>query len=449
MADSPALIALPRFELPTAFLCAVELAEAVALVTPTEWAEFSVDTDGPEAPQFPRWEERHQLLDQIEEETARLKRCLGATGPLGAAVTDTDDGPVWELYKRRFSDAAHSRSVRRALTKLAAAAIDVSGFAACREWQWDMRERGLRLLAWGVAQLWDGMSESERVAVRGELRRAHAALSWPDANGIDPPPYDGPQDIPPEDQYRVCFRYVARPVSHLEDVQQGMAAQVQMGQAAYLWQATPSQVVETATRALNAMRAIRAGGVVTPLQGVELRNDAFWALSCLRRVGETAPGVPWPTDAQEHRGALARAAGTLLTWIGGTPAAQAAIDPDEAEQAFAEFTHATDQLRAVTTPDDRTTHPSAPTPSCQASEGEPSEADRAILRLLNLFTNGLAEERIADAALILTNTTLNTQEKLTQLDRLMPIPPTASSAQLGRLLGVTKQAVMGTHTESG
>lgn len=63
-------------------------------------------------------------------------------------------------------------------------------------------------------------------------------------------------------------------------------------------------------------------------------------------------------------------------------------------------------------------------------------------KLLSIFTNGLADERFARAESLLQNSTLSVNEKLSKIDGLMPLPATASAKQLGKLLGVTKQAVM-------
>jgi hypothetical protein len=64
----------------------------------------------------------------------------------------------------------------------------------------------------------------------------------------------------------------------------------------------------------------------------------------------------------------------------------------------------------------------------------------AVLALLRVFTNGIVDERIQQAAQILADDTLTANEKLTRIDELIHFPPTASAEQLG----VTKQAVMKT-----
>jgi hypothetical protein len=68
----------------------------------------------------------------------------------------------------------------------------------------------------------------------------------------------------------------------------------------------------------------------------------------------------------------------------------------------------------------------------------------ALAALLRVYTNGVADERLRQAAQILTDDTLTAHEKLTKIDGLIRFPPTASAEQLGAMLGVSKQAVMKT-----
>ena len=68
----------------------------------------------------------------------------------------------------------------------------------------------------------------------------------------------------------------------------------------------------------------------------------------------------------------------------------------------------------------------------------------ALIALLRIFTNGVADDRIEKAARLLSDTRLTVNEKLTKIDALIPFPPTASAEQLGEMLGVTKQAVLKT-----
>jgi len=80
------------------------------------------------------------------------------------------------------------------------------------------------------------------------------------------------------------------------------------------------------------------------------------------------------------------------------------------------------------------------------SPNVPSENEErpAVLALLRVFTNGIVNERIQQAAQILADDALTANDKLTRIDELVRFPPTASAEQLGAMLGVTKQAVMKT-----
>lgn len=78
---------------------------------------------------------------------------------------------------------------------------------------------------------------------------------------------------------------------------------------------------------------------------------------------------------------------------------------------------------------------------------EPAPApmtEHPSLALLRVFTNGVADERLRQTNQVLANDKLTVNEKLTKIDGLMPVPPTASAEQLGEMLGVSKQAVMKT-----
>lgn len=74
----------------------------------------------------------------------------------------------------------------------------------------------------------------------------------------------------------------------------------------------------------------------------------------------------------------------------------------------------------------------------------PAENDGPLLALLRVFTHGIVDERIRQAAQIIVDDTLTVHDKLTQIDELIPFPPTALAEQLGEMLGVTRQAVMKT-----
>jgi hypothetical protein len=67
-----------------------------------------------------------------------------------------------------------------------------------------------------------------------------------------------------------------------------------------------------------------------------------------------------------------------------------------------------------------------------------------MIALLRVYTNGLVDDRIKAASQVLSDDTLTANEKLTEIDELIRIPATASAEQLGKMLGVTKQAVLRT-----
>jgi hypothetical protein len=73
---------------------------------------------------------------------------------------------------------------------------------------------------------------------------------------------------------------------------------------------------------------------------------------------------------------------------------------------------------------------------------EPNANQGEVQRLLSVFTDGMSDDRIARAAGVLTTPNLTVNDKLTQIDRIIPLPATASADQLGSLLRVTRQAVL-------
>jgi hypothetical protein len=79
-----------------------------------------------------------------------------------------------------------------------------------------------------------------------------------------------------------------------------------------------------------------------------------------------------------------------------------------------------------------------------ASETTVPPAEHPSVAILRVFTNGIADERIAKASQVLADDKLTANDKLTKIDSLIAFPPTASAEQLGRMLGVSKQAVMKT-----
>jgi hypothetical protein len=170
---------LDSFDLSLVFRCGVDLAQSVADVVPSEWESLHVDIEGPESPDFERWLERHRRLDRIEQNSTRLKLVLGYNPPADQTVSSAR----WESFDQHFTITQHDESTRLALDRMAMAAIDLSGFAVCREWQWQMRERGLRLLTQGLAQLWDGLTAKEKSSLSDCLSQTRRAIDWPRGNG--------------------------------------------------------------------------------------------------------------------------------------------------------------------------------------------------------------------------------------------------------------------------
>jgi len=75
-------------------------------------------------------------------------------------------------------------------------------------------------------------------------------------------------------------------------------------------------------------------------------------------------------------------------------------------------------------------------------QSDPTADQGAVQRLLSVFTDGMSDDRIARAAGVLNAPNLTVNDKLTQIDRTIPLPATASADQLGSLLGVSKQSVL-------
>lgn len=69
------------------------------------------------------------------------------------------------------------------------------------------------------------------------------------------------------------------------------------------------------------------------------------------------------------------------------------------------------------------------------------QLQRALLRV---YSNGIFDENIMQATLLLADDTLTVNDKLTKIDALIPFPANAFAEQLGEMLGKTKQAVLKT-----
>ena len=211
-----------------------------------------------------------------------------------------------------------------------------------------MHKQGLRLLTWGLAQLWDGLSGEERSSVQYCLRRTHKAIEWPCDPAAEPPSYHGPEDIPLERSLRIisCGEgFVACYRGYLDDVQRADNAQTQLRQDEFLRRATLAEFVKLAERTAQAIRALANGEDDTTWEG-SLSNEAFFSLFGLRRAKEVRPDVDWPYNALEQRHLLADAAGPLLAAL-DRPQAKKTLKLDGANKEIEDFTRATARLREI------------------------------------------------------------------------------------------------------
>ncbi|WP_131818196.1 hypothetical protein [Planctopirus hydrillae] len=79
----------------------------------------------------------------------------------------------------------------------------------------------------------------------------------------------------------------------------------------------------------------------------------------------------------------------------------------------------------------------------QQSNGDTAgEECQALSRLINLYTDGVAHEKIRQASLVLQSDTLTVNEKLEKIDALVPFPPHVSAQQLADMLQKTKTSVL-------
>jgi hypothetical protein len=213
-------VALTPLDIPLTFSTAVDLIVAVdRLRAALSVAETDSDLAREASDAIPA--ATGAAFDVVVTEANRLKRALGASGPLTPSEKNRHPGPVrWPLYDGQFADAAHPASVRNGLVKLAAAAIDVSGYAQVVDGVPFFLDRGERLLRWGVGQLWRTFSEADREALARPSVTADGAGRWPPASG-DADLFNGPDDLPDEDHYRIVDKtngYYARSPSYVDQI---------------------------------------------------------------------------------------------------------------------------------------------------------------------------------------------------------------------------------------
>lgn len=78
------------------------------------------------------------------------------------------------------------------------------------------------------------------------------------------------------------------------------------------------------------------------------------------------------------------------------------------------------------------------------AEHESTGDHAAAIKLWSIYTNGVSDERLKLASSVLLNCDLTIDQKLQKIDEAVPIPPSASAAKLGSLLGVSKTAIQKT-----
>ncbi|MEZ6141069.1 MAG: hypothetical protein R3B84_10905 [Zavarzinella sp.] len=342
--------AFAHFDLPTIFRAAVELAETIAGIPE---GIFDVEDTAENMPQnyeelvSPKFEwifEKEKYTRRIREETQRLKLSLGAIGPLEFRNGETDGGPQWDSYKQRFINTVHDRVVRLALYKLALAAIDLSGFGYWKGQQ-QMRESGFQLLKWGLAQLWKGMSKTERELVRDRLSHTEKVIGWPSDENNDPMAYNGPEEIPISHQNRIIANFYSCPPSYLDDFHNSENTRIRQELERYLRRASLDQFVEMADETFQALESIAASDFDSQKEWLDLRYKAFWNLQCLMRANDIAPVTGWPDAAIQHRTVLADSASVLFRIIGGTTEITSTIKPAEEEESMKRFKDAILHLR--------------------------------------------------------------------------------------------------------
>jgi hypothetical protein len=176
-----------KLDLTYIFHVAVELGSSVK-----DYQRSSPPPLSPPKTITPEREAWHEQLDCIREAAAHLKRILGATGRVDySQLLDGSTSPSWANFGNQFQGVAHPRPVRYGLLRLAYAAIDLSGYAECHDPPPEWRDRGLKLLADGLSQIWSGLSEDEKKVVRPLFPELRLCTAWPPRGVRNPPPFAG------------------------------------------------------------------------------------------------------------------------------------------------------------------------------------------------------------------------------------------------------------------
>ena len=73
---------------------------------------------------------------------------------------------------------------------------------------------------------------------------------------------------------------------------------------------------------------------------------------------------------------------------------------------------------------------------------DPQTFKQALQRILSVMTQNVSEQSIHNAAIVLLKPNMTAAERLEEIDKLLKLPASASSSQLGKMLDVDKAVVL-------
>lgn len=236
----------------------------------------------------------------------------------------------------------------------------------------------------------------------------------------------------------VDFTPIRRPVDELQHV----GARV----ALYAFSSCAADCIGQVERGLSMLQGV-AGNLPANVEALRdalmgrLRAINVFATKWLPLINEDT----WATDKADF---LAEASVALVE-VGS---------PYELAKAYRRLRHKIDDCIHAISPlpkeiaqatDNETAHAiegrdSEPT-TPETPAGNPGEKDEVTKDdVVRVYTNGVSDERIKQVYMIANNTNLTVNEKLYEIDKILPLPPTASARQLGEMLHVSGAAVQQT-----
>jgi hypothetical protein len=309
-------MSLAQIDLPGIFRAAAELAVAVPQYCPENHpAILAAQADPLHDPGSVPIDDQvawHRCLDRITDAANRLKRALGATGPLSVRfLNDPREPPAWQQYVERFEYTNYPRPVRQGLVRLAFAAIDLSGYAENVTTPAAWRLRGIRLLAEGLAQVWGGMSAGEREAVRPVLSALCPIIGWPSDPHREPPAITGSEDYYPSDEPRCIDEangfYTRNAYAHLKAIQLATQYRSAMRGPQHI---SPARPADPATPAPTAVGEGKKGKRIDARMLKKLADDpvsANWSARQWADYLQCSPGTVKETKTWKERLKAARA----------------------------------------------------------------------------------------------------------------------------------------------